>query len=108
MIFVNFLSNASPLGLGIKDKVKIRIEYGLFEWMIWYPEEMPDWCTKEELSAAGYNIDMDYGTVVTRDQLKAAKKESCQEFYQRNHNAVEQILKDHGNTLPFLIFNCIY
>lgn len=89
--------SVSPTGLGVRDKVKIRIEYGLFEWMIWYPEEMPDWCTKEELSAAGYNIDMDYATVVERDQLKAAKKETCQEFYQRNHNAVEQILKDHCN-----------
>lgn len=86
------------LGLGIRDKCKIRIEYGIFEWMIWYPEECPDWCTKEELSAANYNIDMDYVSHYTKDQLKAATKENCEDFYHRNHLTMEHILKTHGNT----------
>lgn len=83
-------------GLGLKDKIKIRIEFGLFEWMIWYPDEMPEWLTKDELIAAKYNIDMEYVSMYTRDQLKAANTESSHEFYKRNFSVVEQVLKTNG------------
>lgn len=83
-------------GLGLKDKIKIRIEYGLFEWMIWYPDELPEWLTKDELTAANYNIDMDYVSMYTREQLKAANTENSHEFYKRNSSVVEQVLKTNG------------
>lgn len=94
--FIIFLWSTTPPGLGLKDKIKIRIEYGLFEWLIWYPEELPEWLTKDELTAANYNIDMDYVSMYTREQLKAATTENSHEFYKRNSSVVEQILKTNG------------
>lgn len=82
--------------MGLKDKIKIRIEYGLFEWLIWYPDELPEWLTKDELTAANYNIDMDYVSMYSREQLKAANTENSHEFYKRNSSVVEQLLKTNG------------
>jgi len=87
-------------GLGMTH-VKIRVDFGLFEWMTWYQDNMPDWMTKEELYADNFNIDMEYVPVTTKDELQESTKENAEQFYKRNHMVVENMLKTHasGNVL---------
>lgn len=80
-------------GMGIKDQCKIRIDYGLFEWLIWYPNDLPEWCTTAELITAGYNIDCNYQSSMTIEQLIESRDEDCSEFYLRNHYAVERAIE---------------
>ncbi|KAJ8927502.1 hypothetical protein NQ314_020032 [Rhamnusium bicolor] len=70
-------------GLNKRDKVKIKIEPGLFEWLVWYPECLPDWFTVEELKNAGYNIDENYQPFINEKDLKESK-ENCEQFYLRS------------------------
>ena len=58
-------------------------EPGLFEWLAWYQDGMPDWMTGEELARAGYNIQLAYKPYISADELQEAT-ESCQQFYIRN------------------------
>eukprot|EP00088_Acartia_fossae_P057739 TRINITY_DN6738_c0_g1_i1.p1 TRINITY_DN6738_c0_g1~~TRINITY_DN6738_c0_g1_i1.p1 ORF type:complete len:713 (-),score=118.88 TRINITY_DN6738_c0_g1_i1:256-2394(-) len=70
-------------GLGIAQKVKMNLEPGLFEWLAWYQDSMPDWMDAEELISAGYNIDATYKPYISADELQDCQ-ESCQQFYIRN------------------------
>lgn len=76
--------------------IKIRIEYALFEWMAWYQDNVPEWCTKDELFADNFNIDMEYESLMTREELQHSTKETAEQFYRRNHTAVEHFLKHNG------------
>ncbi len=58
-------------------------EPGLFEWLAWYQDGMPDWMSGEELARAGYNIQLAYKPYISADELQEAT-ESCQQFYIRN------------------------
>lgn len=78
--------------MGLKDKCPIRIDLGMFEWLIWYPENLPEWCSTAELIAAGYNIDADYKSMYTMDDLINVRGEDLNEFYLRNHDAVKRSL----------------
>lgn len=78
--------------MGLKDQCPIRIDLGLFEWLIWYPEEFPEWCSTEELNAAGYNIDTDYKSMYTMDDLIEGRGEDLDQFYLRNHDVVQRTL----------------
>lgn len=79
-------------GMGLKDKCPIRIDLGLFEWLIWYQEELPEWCSIAELIAGGYNIDANYQSLYTLDDLMAVRDENLDAFYLRNHDAVQRTL----------------
>lgn len=74
--------NAFLEALNQKD-LKIKIEPGLFEWLVWYPECLPDWMTAEELINAGYNIDETYQPFVSEKELRDSK-ETCEQFYLRS------------------------
>lgn len=87
----------SITGLGLTH-IKIRIEFALFEWMLFYRDNKPEWCTKEELYADKFNIDMEYESMMTKDELLKSKNENCEEFYYRNHSVVENFLRTHGKT----------
>ncbi|KAF5290610.1 hypothetical protein FQA39_LY14676 [Lamprigera yunnana] len=77
-------------GLGKENSLKIKLEPGLFEWLVWYPESLPNWLTPEELIAAGYNIDKDYEPVVSQNELTETH-ESCEEFYLRSAFVSRQV-----------------
>ena len=36
------------------------MEPGLFEWLAWYQDAMPDFMSDKELAEAGYNIELSY------------------------------------------------
>lgn len=69
--------------LNKKDDIKIRVEHGLFEWLMWYPESIPDWMSLEELKNAGYNVDENYTPLINEGELRDAK-ENCEQFYLRS------------------------
>lgn len=81
-------------GLGVQENTPINIEPGLFEWLVWYPDSLPDWMTVEELIQAGYNIKQDYTPVVAVSELEDAR-ENCEQFYLRSSLVVQNVL---GNT----------
>ncbi|XP_065224414.1 ecdysteroid-phosphate phosphatase-like [Planococcus citri] len=80
-------------GMGISDKLPIRIEPGLFEWLTWYTNYYPEFMTDDELIAAGYDIDKTYEPFMTRDELKTHLKENCDQYYSRNFEVVKKSLK---------------
>lgn len=69
------------------------MEPGLFEWMAWYPDGVPDWLTLNELKEANYNINSDYKPFVNVPSLNDAIKETTEEFYTRNFNVLRQIIE---------------
>lgn len=79
--------------MGISDKLPIRIEPGLFEWLTWYANCFPEFMTDNELIAAGYNIDTTYEPMISRDDLKNHLKENCDQYYTRNYEVVKKSLK---------------
>ncbi|KAK9694373.1 Histidine phosphatase superfamily (branch 1) [Popillia japonica] len=87
-------------GLGIKDTLKIRIEPGLFEWLIWYPESLPVWFSDDELISFGYNIDKEYEPIISKEVL-SERHESCELFYSRSAFVTRKILEIsmNGNIL---------
>ncbi|CAH0552220.1 unnamed protein product [Brassicogethes aeneus] len=87
-------------GLNIKDQMKIKIEPGLFEWLVWYPHGLPEWMTKEELKAGGYNIDETYLPLINEKELKESR-EGCEQFYLRSAFVTRGTLAAHltGNIL---------
>nr|XP_043068241.1 protein UBASH3A homolog isoform X1 [Drosophila bipectinata] len=87
-------------GLKLKGKQKIKLEPGLFEWMAWYPSGVPDWLSKNELVEAKYDIDLDYEPVQPSSDLIVRLKESTEQFYERNHDVILQLLeRTTGNIL---------
>lgn len=70
-------------GLGIAHKVKMNLEPGLFEWLAWYQDSLPDWMSAKELIDAGYNVDESYKPYISYEELYDCQ-ESCQQFYIRN------------------------
>nr|XP_029708278.1 protein UBASH3A homolog isoform X2 [Aedes albopictus] len=87
-------------GLGLKDSHPIHVEPGLFEWLAWYQEGLPEWMSKEELVAADYNIVLDYEPLTKEDDLKARLQEGLEEFYHRNSSVTEHLINNtSGNIL---------
>ncbi|XP_040154603.1 protein UBASH3A homolog isoform X3 [Anopheles arabiensis] len=87
-------------GLGLKATVPICIEPGLFEWLAWYQDGLPEWLTPDELLAADYNIDTAYKPLSSPGLLRENFHEKLNEFYCRNSNAAEEIIKStEGNVL---------
>lgn len=104
-----YYSNVQPYfpfslsGLQLKDRLPINIEPALFEWMTWYQDGTPDWVTKEELAEANYNINHNYNPIMDRDSLDLCIKETCEEFYIRNYEAFEKILRSTSKLFGKLI-----
>ncbi|XP_022920933.2 ecdysteroid-phosphate phosphatase isoform X1 [Onthophagus taurus] len=87
-------------GLGKQNDIKIKVEPGLFEWLIWYPDSLPNWFTSDELISAGYNIDKDYEPIIASSVL-TERQESCELFYSRSSFVTQKTLEWHttGNIL---------
>lgn len=86
-------------GLG-QRQVKICIEPGLFEWLGWYLDGVPDWLSLEELENFGFNINKDYEPLLTTSQL-LEMTEDIKQFYTRNTEITKTVLGKHetGNIL---------
>lgn len=81
-------------GMGLQNKVKIRVEPCLFEWRNWYAA-IPTFMTPQQLVDNGFNIDPYYSPILPQDKLALTllSKESIDEFYKRNHRLTDYINK---------------
>ena len=93
-------------GLGICDKVSIRIEPSFFE-RLWSQAPFPEFMTDDELIAAGYNIDITYKPMISRDELKNRPEENADEYYTRNYEIVERALQFANEQGKYISFDCI-
>ncbi|CAF1303483.1 unnamed protein product [Adineta steineri] len=87
-------------GLQLNNKMKIRIEPGLFECTGWYTVNeasnvltMPRFMTKKELLENKYVIDKQYHEHMSLAEVSQYETEL--EFYQRSHAVTSSILKMH-------------
>ncbi|CAF1076462.1 unnamed protein product [Rotaria sordida] len=89
-------------GLQLNNKIKIRIEPGLFECTAWYITNeksnvltMPQFMTKIELLENKYPIDKNYHEQMNIVEISQLETEL--EFYERSHTVTSTILKMHEN-----------
>uniref|UniRef100_A0A6A7FZ44 Ubiquitin-associated and SH3 domain-containing protein B-like n=1 Tax=Hirondellea gigas TaxID=1518452 RepID=A0A6A7FZ44_9CRUS len=76
--------------MNIADRLPLKIEPGLFEWLAWYHEGVPQFMSLEELVAAGFNIDMNYRHVLPVTRL--VPEESCEQYYTRSGRVSNALL----------------
>ncbi|CAF3002040.1 unnamed protein product [Rotaria socialis] len=89
-------------GLEVDNKLKIRIEPGLFECTGWYVDgrksnvlAMPQFMTKTEVLENRYPIDKHYREQM--NTIEISQLETELEFYERSHTVTSTILKMHEN-----------
>lgn len=100
VLFENYL-----IGLNSRHKFKIKLEPGLFEWMAWYPDGVPDWLSKPELLEADCNVDTNYDPFMSVSKLNDCIKETTEEFYTRNYETARKIIETTSECCIKYIFN---
>lgn len=80
-------------GLGLKENQPIHVEPGLFEWLAWYQDGLPEWMSNEELIAADFNIAIDYDSLSKVNHLREQLQEGLEDFYCRNAAVTEHLIK---------------
>ncbi|NWU06338.1 UBS3A protein, partial [Cephalopterus ornatus] len=78
-------------GLKLNQKVKIRVEPGLFEWTKWEASKViPNFMTVAELAEASYNIDTSYRGNFPLSSL--VPSESYEDYLSRSSVVMKQII----------------
>ncbi|XP_053696188.1 protein UBASH3A homolog [Sabethes cyaneus] len=86
--------------LGMRESHPIRIEPGLFEWIGWYPNGLPNWISSDELKAAGHNIASNYTPITSKEDLIQHQNEDLEGYYRRNAVLAKKIVENNeGNLL---------
>ena len=87
----------------------IHVEPGLFEWLAWYQDAMPDFMTDSELAEAGYNIQLSYKPYISAEELRDSQLngcvESCEAYYTRSFFVTQCVLastEDAGGDILFI------
>ncbi|POI33089.1 hypothetical protein CIB84_003160, partial [Bambusicola thoracicus] len=79
------------VGLKLDQKVKIRVEPGLFEWTKWEASKaIPNFMTLTELTEASYNIDTSYRGNIQLSSL--VPSESYEEYVSRSSAVIKEII----------------
>lgn len=92
-------------GMGLKNKVQIRIELGLFEFLRWQtslPVKYP-FMDLQSLANEGYNIDLNYTPVIKYDMMRYDENEEY--YYQRSFLMTKTIVDRHreeGGNIMFV------
>lgn len=85
--------------IGSEAELALNIEYGLFEWIGFYKDNMPQWFSEREAGKL-FNINEDYQPFVTRVEYESSNSESLEEIYDFNSRVSKEILKKYkGNIL---------
>ncbi|CAM4410863.1 ubiquitin-associated and SH3 domain-containing protein A isoform X1 [Lepidochelys kempii] len=80
-------------GLKLEQKIKIRVEPGLFEWTKWEANKIiPSFMALTELTEAAYNIDPSYRCTFPLSSL--VPSESYEEYISRCSTVIKQIVSD--------------
>ena len=80
------------VGLGIEHKVAIALEPGLFEWLAWYLDAMPNFLTEDEMTQAGFRLRQDYRSFITFPEL-GDRRESSEQYYMRSYYVTQCVLR---------------
>jgi bisphosphoglycerate-dependent phosphoglycerate mutase len=89
-------------GMGIKNSVPIRVEIGLYEFLRWQntvPNKYP-FMDLRSLVAAGYNIDLNYNSLISYEMLRFDENEEA--FYQRSYYMTKYITDSHASDGEFI------
>ena len=91
-------------GLNKRDKVPIRIEPCLFEFLKWYPVLPVKWpfMNADELISNGFHIDRTYQAQHPIESLRRDEDELM--FYHRSHLITTSILKNHQSDGRNILF----
>ena len=88
--------------MGIEDRVKIRIEPGLFEFLGWYERGLPSFFNPSELNIYDddqlqmFNIDKNYRPIISLEKL--SRDEKYLDYYNRSFKVTQQITDKHKLT----------
>jgi ubiquitin-associated and SH3 domain-containing protein len=92
----------SVLGMGIEDRVKIRIEPGLFEFLGWYERGLPSFFSSanvipiDDEQMSMFNIDKNYRPIIPLEKL--SRDEKYIDYYNRSFKVTQQITDKHKLT----------
>lgn len=88
--------------MGIGDRVKIRVEPGLFEFLGWYERGLPSLFTTSDMNIHEdeeinlYNIDKNYRPIIPLEKL--SRDEKAIDYYNRSFKVTQQITDRHKLT----------
>ena len=88
-------------GYNADPSLKIRVEYGLFEWLAWCQHGMPSWLAPHEMTACGLRVDTNYKSLITPDKLNP--KERVDNYYRRSAELTKHFLGLSGPSSTLLI-----
>ncbi|CAF1555575.1 unnamed protein product [Adineta ricciae] len=95
-------------GMGIEDRVKIRVEPGLFEFLGWYERGLPSFFTTSDMNIHEdeeinlFNIDKNYRPIIPLEKL--SRDEKAIDYYNRSFKVTQQITDRHKLTGANIFF----
>lgn len=94
-------ANAVLQGYEASASLKIRVEYGLFEWLSWCQHGLPSWLSVQEMATFGLKVDPSYKPLITPDKLNL--KERIDHYYRRSSEITKHFLGLAGPNAYILI-----
>ncbi|CAF2510177.1 unnamed protein product [Rotaria sp. Silwood2] len=95
-------------GMGVEDRVKIRVEPGLFEFLGWYERGLPSFFNPSDMSINDeeesnlFNIDKNYRPIISLEKL--SRDEKYTDYYNRSFKVTQQITDKHKLTGANIFF----
>lgn len=72
----------------------LNVEPSLFEWCMWHKcagATAFDWLTREELTEGGFNVNLEYRSQKTAEEMEAHLDESVEEYHERHGLTLDEI-----------------
>ena len=79
-------------GLNVEDKIPIALEPGLFEWLAWYQDSLPQFLSPEELKEAGFNLRENHRPFIAFSELED-RREGSEQYYMRSYYVTQCVLR---------------
>jgi len=79
-------------GLQVDQRTPIAHEPGLFEWLAWYQDSLPQFMSDSELEAAGFRLRRDHRPFIAISKL-GDRRETSEQYYMRSHYVVQCSLR---------------
>ncbi|EFX80352.1 hypothetical protein DAPPUDRAFT_318481 [Daphnia pulex] len=79
-------------GLEIEQSIPISLEPGLFEWLAWYQDSMPQFLTPSEMLDAGFRLREQHQYFIDFSEL-CDRRESAEQYYMRSHYVTQCALR---------------
>lgn len=84
------------------ENIPMNVEYGLFEWCVWYEMGLPQFLSEKELGVI-FNVNENYRSIMNRVDLAEISKESLEDFYTRSSSTMRQLLNNCDSDGDILI-----